>query len=216
MKTALVVYVITWLIIIIPLVLFNLKRIRVVMPDGKKKPAWKFILFLALLQIVITILLVSSYQITIRTRYELAAERYVEKHAEFLVGHVSYEEYEELTAPLLSGNMPEEKVLLVPGDDLHTVRFQIGDWITPKNFLKEPGFPDVEIIDEEANPVFLFCVVDNARESVIYLLGMKADANGQNWKVFYYDLLPEEISNNSDFNSFRPNAKNGKWHYFSS
>ena len=212
MQTALILYIVFWFMVIVPLVLFNLKRIRVKNSDGSGRIKWGFLSAILAIAVLLTVFICSSYQMTVRTRYELAAERFVEYHAKYLTGHLSYEEYIAETAALRGGSeAPSQEVLDVPGVDLLKARFQIGDWMTPSKYDGVEGFPETVVLNTENNPVFLFYTVDNGTETSVFLVRMESDSNGQNWLFTYQGVVPEEIVSNSSFNSFKPNAKNGKW-----
>jgi len=218
MRTAILVYIMTWILLVVPLLLFNLKRMRKKRPDGSYKIRWGFISFIGVICVIISVFLFSAYQTTIQSRYELAAERFVQKHGEYLTGRLSFDEFVEETSSLYLSEaaIPAEDMLFVQGSSADSVRFQIGDWITPKYFRDVEGFPKIEIIEEESNPVFIFCSINSGDVSSFFLLGMKSDDKGQNWRIFCYEPLPEEIETNTAFNSYKPNAKNGKWFYISS
>ena len=216
MQTVKIIYCSLWILLTIPLVLFNLKRVFRRQDDGRKKANIPSIILVSILFTLVSVFIFFSYRTTMASRYEVAAERYITEHARYLVGTNSYDQYLEKTAVQREGDfIPEQESLDKGVSDGKFVRFQFGDWITPAKFKGIEGFPETVILSDDANPVFLFYTMSDGVDTVFFLVGLQSDVNGSNWKITYHDVLPEEIATNSQFNSFKPNAKNGKWYNIS-
>ena len=212
MQTTFIIYLSVWILVIVPLIAFNMKRIVAKNLDGTKKIRWVGASVILALAVFLSFFLFSAYQTTLNSRYEIAGEWYAEQHARYLTGQFTYEEYVEATKDRRNGTPPPpQEVLDVPGTNLGLARFQIGDWITPAKFEDAEGFPETDIINRENNPVFLFYSMSDGTNSIYYMIRMQSDDRGQHWQITYHDLIPEAVDNDSRFNSFRPNAKSGKW-----
>ena len=216
MQTVKIMYWALWALLAIPLIFFNLKRIFKRNEDGSKKKSLSFFIFISILFVLVSIFMFYSYRTTMASRYEIAAERYINEHAHYLNGSITYDQYLEKTAVLRLGDyIPDQDSLDTAFTAKETVRFQFGDWIVPSKYNDAEGFPDTEVLHEESNPVFLIYTMSDGVETIYYLIRLQSDLNGTNWKITYHDVLPEVIANDSRFNSYKPNIKNGKWYEIS-
>lgn len=83
MKTALMIYIAMGVLSIVPLILFNIRKIWVRRPpDPIQFKASRFCVILVLC-IGIGTFLYAGYQATIHNRYEIATERFAQQHAQF-------------------------------------------------------------------------------------------------------------------------------------
>ena len=215
MQTAKMIYLAMLILLIVPMIGFNIKRMSVKPLGGLRRIKWGIVIVIAVLTIFISGFLFAAYKITVGTRYELAAERYIDLHAEYVTGQITYDEYIAKTAPMRTADADtsalKEQLAAAGGTTKKAVRFQISSWIIPKYFTDIPSVPAVTVIDSE-NPVFLIYRFDDASVVSYYLIEMVwSDSGG--WKIAYHikasDAQYESVKTNL------PSLKNGKWFYIS-
>jgi len=219
MQTTKFIYLIMWAFFIVPLLGFNIKRLSAKKYGEKRKIKWGFIAFVAVLAAFITVFLVFAYNMTINTRYELAAERYVDLHAQYATGKLTYDEYISKSSLLQTPDADTEAFTATLKDTgsspKESVRFQIGNWIIPKYYKDNENFPKVEAIDAE-NPVFVLYLIDGGSllsasvesNQFYYLLEMVWNDDG-GWKIAYQAPATEEQL--AAAKSSLPSEINGKW-----
>jgi hypothetical protein len=217
MQTTLYVYLIMWTMIVLPLLVFNVKRMSVKPFGERRRPKWGFISFVVVFIVLVSAFLFSAYTYTLKARYELAAERYISLHAEYITGQMSYEEYIAKTKDLRTFNADtshlQDELALDSKSNPKSVKFQIGDWIIPKYYLENDLYPDTTMIDDD-NPVFLWYRINDAESSTIFLIKMVwKDANG--WQITYHARATEEQANTSEVKNSLPSLINGKWYRIS-
>lgn len=215
MQTTKMIYLAILILLIVPLILFNIKRMSAKQLGSKRRIKWGVVIVIAVLTIFISGSLFASYKITVDTRYELAAERYIDLHAEYVTGQITYDEYLAKTAPMRTIDADtstlKDQLATADGTAKKAVRFQISSWIIPKYFSEIPSLPPIEVLDNE-NPVFLLYRFDDASAVSYYLIEMIwSDAGG--WKIAYHvkasDAQYDSVKTNL------PSLKNGKWFYIS-
>ena len=215
MQTAKMIYLVMWVLLAAPLIGFNIKRMSEKKLAVKRRIKWGFVLFIAALIVFISIFLFYAYKVTLDTRYELAAERYIDTHAEYLTGKLSYQEYLEKTAPLIASTANtsefEEKLASYDGLPVKEVRFQISSWIIPKYYQDNAAFPKTNVIDAN-NPVFVLYLFDDTSTKTYYLIEMVwKDEDG--WKIAYH--APATKEQLAAGKTALPSEINGKWFYLS-
>lgn len=214
MQTTLYVYLIMWTMIVLPLLVFNVKRMSIKRLGEKRRPKWGFISFVAVFIVLVSVFLYSAYTYTIKARYELAAERYISLHAEYITGQITYEAFLAKTSDLRTSDADtshlQDELALSNDATPKSVQFQIGNWITPKYYLENDLYPDTTPIDEQ-NPVFLWYRMNDAESSTIYLIEFVwSDTNG--WQVAHHARATEEQANTSEVKNSLPSLINGKWY----
>jgi len=215
MQTTKMIYLVMLILLIVPLVGFNIKRMSVRQLGAKRRIKWGVVIVIAALTIFISGFLYTAYKITVDTRYELAAERYIDLHAEYVTGQITYDEYIAKTAPMRTIDADtsalKDQLATADGTTRKAVRFQISSWIIPKYFADIPSIPPVTVIDSE-NPVFLIYRFDDASSVSYYLIEMIRNDSG-GWKIAYHikasDAQYDSVKTNL------PSLKNGKWFYIS-
>jgi len=209
MQTAKLVYLIMWVLMAVPLIGFNIKRMYVKKFGEKRRIKIPFVLFIAALAAFISVFLFYAYKVTVDTRYELAAERYIDLHAEYATGRLTYDEYEKLSAGLQTDGADTQAFadeLRASAGDADSVRFQIGDWITPKYYEDDEAFPKTTVIDKE-NPVFLMYRFEEGSEQAFYLIEMVWSDGG--WKIAYHAPATDEQYESAK--KTLPSEINGQW-----
>jgi len=215
MQTAKMIYLTMLILLIVPLIGFNIKRMSVKQLGAKRRIKWGVVSVIAVLTIFIGGFLFAAYKVTIDTRYELAAERYIDLHAEYVTGQITYDEYIAKTAPMRTADADtsnlKDEFATADGTTKKAVRFQISSWIIPKYYTTYPSFPAVEVLGNE-NPVFLLYRFDDASSVSYYLIEMVwSDAGG--WKIAYHAKASDAQVKKGGPNL--PSEKNGKWFYIS-
>ena len=215
MQTAKMIYLTMLILLIVPLIGFNIKRMSVKQLGAKRRIKWGVVSVIAVLTIFIGGFLFAAYKVTIDTRYELAAERYIDLHAEYVTGQITYDEYIAKTAPLRTADADmsalKDQLATADGTTKKAVRFQISSWIIPKYFSDFPSLPAVEVLGKE-NPVFLVYRFDDASTVSYYLIEMIWNDDG-GWKIAYHVKASDTQAKKAENNL--PTVKNGKWFYIS-
>ena len=93
MKATLILYIVMGALFLVPLILFNIRRIFVRKPPAPLKINWGRGLFVVLFSAFLVFFLVCAYRTTMESRYEIAAERIAEQHASMLAGNQSAEDF---------------------------------------------------------------------------------------------------------------------------
>lgn len=214
MQTTKIIYLAMLILLVVPLIGFNLKRMSVKSFGEKRRIKWGIVIFIAALTLVVSGFLFAAYKVTVDTRYELAAERYIDLHAEYVTGQISYDEFLAASAPMRTADADTAKLEaeLSTGTDVKkAVRYQISSWITPKYYPTYESFPVVEVLGSE-NPVFLLYRFDDASDITYYLIEMvRNDQDG--WQIAYHAQATD--AQYEDAKSVLPSEKNGKWFYIS-
>ena len=95
MKATLILYIVMGALFLVPLILFNIRRIFVRKPPAPLKINWGRGLFVVLFSAFLVFFLVCAYRTTMESRYEIAAERIAEQHASMLAGNQSAEDFRQ-------------------------------------------------------------------------------------------------------------------------
>lgn len=220
MQTAKFIYILMWALFIVPLIGFNVKRLSVKKYGEKRSIKWGFIAFITALCIFISVFLLFAYKVTVDTRYELAAERYIDLHAEYVTGQLAYDEYISQSGSMRTSDADTAALidaLANTKDSLkESVRFQIGNWIIPKYYQDDENFPKTEVIDA-GNPVFLIYLLDEGLTDTAsddettlkyYLIEMVWSDEG-GWKIAYHAPATDEQLKSAK--ESLPSLINGKW-----
>ncbi len=210
MQTTLLIYVVIWVLIVVPLVGFNVKRTYVKRYPDKPKIRWGYCAFLAGLSLLLSLFLFGAYQVTISSRYELAAERCIDIHAEYLAGKIDYDEYmdraracrtPEADTTDFDNELSSENGIATSG-----IRFQISSWIIPKYYQDDDAFPKTDVIDAN-NPVYVLYLMDDHSKQTYYTLRMIKESDG--WKIDYQ--APATEAQIKAAKSALPSQVNGQW-----
>ena len=220
MQTAKFVYILMWALFIVPLIGFNVKRLSVKKYGEKRSIKWGFIAFLTALCVFISVFLLFAYKMTVDTRYELAAERYIDLHAEYVTGQLTYDEYITQSGSMQTPDADTaaftSTIANIQDSAKESIRFQIGNWIIPKYFQDDENFPKTEVIDAN-NPVFVVYLLDTGSPDTItddkttleyYLIEMVWSDDG-GWKIAYH--APATDAQLKSANDSLPSLINGKW-----
>jgi len=217
MQTAGIIYIVMWALFVVPLIGFNIKRFSSRKMGEKRKPKWFFLTFVFVLTIIVSVFLYSAYTYTVHSRYELAAERYIDTHAEYVTGQITYEEYLAKTAGIRTADADtsslKDELALSDQTTPKSIKFQIGNWITPKYYTNSDLYPVTAAINDQ-NPVFLWYRLVDGNTTSIYLIEMVwNDAKG--WQIAYHARATDEQAKSQDVLNALPSLINGKWYHIS-
>jgi len=220
MQTAKFIYILMWALFIVPLIGFNVKRLSEKKYGEKRSIKWGFIAFIAALCVFISVFLLFAYKVTLDTRYELAAERYIDLHAEYVTGQLTYDEYISQSALLETPDADTaaftDALANTKDSPKESVRFQIGNWITPQYYQDDESFPKTEVVDAN-NPVFVIYLLDvgdpdtiaDDKTTLEYYLIEMIWSDGGGWKIAYHaPATDEQLKSEKDS---LPSLINGKW-----
>lgn len=207
MKTTLFIYILMGVLFILPLVLFNIRKIWVRRPpDPMKFRPGRFV-FILLASAFIVTFLVTAYQQTMLRRYEIAIERAAQQHAEAIVGTRSLDDYrgylldngtETLQESLDATEFPDY-------GDANEVRFQISKNYLPKYWQEMDEFVKAPVDESGENPIYvMYKLVCNDREDY-YVMRLRYD--GERWKYEWFGNANEVQIKKIPM----PTEKNGKW-----
>lgn len=217
MQTALIVYMAIWALVVVPLIGFNIKRISHKKFGENRKIHWGFLSFVVIFTVAISIFLYSAYTYTVHSRYELAAERYIDMHAEYVTGQLTYDEYLAKTAGMRTSNADisslKDELALSDQATPKSIQFQIGNWITPKYYTKSDLYPVTAAISDQ-NPVFLWYRLVDGNTTSIYLIEMVWD-DAKGWQIAYHVRATDEQANSKAVLNELPSLINGKWYHIS-
>lgn len=212
MKTTLIVYIVIGVLFIVPLILFNLRRIFVRKPPAPMKINWGRAAFVVLLSGFLAFFLVCSYNTTIASRYEIATEKIADMHAQMLTEQVSADEFRtfvtENGTELVGESLENADLTDLPGGQ-EEVRFQLGNRMTPRYWEDEDAFPHTEVLGDES-PVYLMYKLEAGGETRFYTIRLRQVDGG--WKYDWFGNATQEQIDAMDSGRYLPNAQNGKWY----
>ena len=212
MQTTRVIYLVIWGMFLIPLLALGIRHMFIRRIGEKTRIKTGVVIITAAVAIGLSVFLYAAYETTLTSRYELAAERYIELHAHYVLGIRDDVSYQKEVNLLRSADGDQDSFAAfdeqlrkdVTASD--KIRFQISSWITPKYYKDDPAFPETAIIKDD-NPVFIVYLFEEETEQTYYMLRMEQQESG--WKITYQGLASEEQIQAAQ--SALPSQKNGQW-----
>ena len=207
MKTTLAIYILLGILFIVPLILFNIRKIWVKKPPDPVKFKPVRFTVIALLCVFIAVFLTTAYRLTLQNRYEIATERLAEQHAQAIVGSQTIDDFRAFLAENGTENLEASLAEMEFPDygDVSEARFQLSDWCIPRYWEGNEAFEQVEVLDSN-NPVYiLYRMVAGDRNDLI-LVRMRNTDDG--WK---YDAISMATEEQIDVVK-APLEKTGKWY----
>lgn len=206
MKTTLMIYIVIGVLTVVPLLLYNIRKIWVKNPPEPVhfKPV-RCVVILLIAAFIVTFL-TCSYQATLRNRYEIALQNVAEQHAQVLTGQQSEEDFyrffeEHGTA---AGKESVAKIDLKAAGTGDTVAFQLSSACRPQYWKDKEGFEQVDIENSD-NPLYLMYRIKVEDKLTYYALRVRQTDDG--WK---YDWIGE--ANDQQQKAIEmPSVLNGKW-----
>ena len=189
MKTTLAIYILLGILFIVPLILFNIRKIWVKKPPDPVKFKPVRFTVIALLCVFIAVFLTTAYRLTLQNRYEIATERLAEQHAQAIVGSQTIDDLRAF----LTENGTEN------------LEASLAEMEFPDYGDVSEAFEQVEVLDSN-NPVYiLYRMVAGDRNDLI-LVRMRNTDDG--WK---YDAISMATEEQIDVVK-APFEKTGKWY----
>ncbi len=207
MKATLILYIVMGCLFVIPLVLFNIRKIWVRKPPNPVQFKWGRCTFVVLFSAFIVFFLVCAYRSTMANRYEIPTEKLATKHAQMITGEISLTEFRQFVVD----NGTESVAASFDATDWSAfssadeVRFQFSNWYIPRYWEGEEGFEGVEVLGDE-NPVYLQYLLQVGEQQAYYVLRLRNTEEG--WK---YDWVGNATEEHSDVIKM-PSQINGKWY----
>ena len=207
MKTTLIVYLVFWLMITVPLICFNLKKMWKKQPGEPKRFQWKVFITVAVVFVLSSAFLFSAYRVTMRVRYEISAEQYLTYQGEYLTGIRDEEDLLSQISAMQTEEFDTELQPSLPYSSAQQVRFQIGDQITAK--YAERGYLPIPDEANQDNIIYTFCLVDIDGQQAYYFLRMVRQDDDR-WKIDAFVLAnDQQVSANQRYFA---NAETGIWY----
>lgn len=207
MKTTLIVYLIFWLMIAVPLLCFNLKKMWIKEPGEPRRFNWKIFITVAVVFVLSSAFLFSAYRVTIRIRYEITAEKYLQLQGEYVMGNRPAEQLENELKNIQTLEYNAEGQAVFSYASAKQVRFQIGDQITAK-YAAKGYLPEPDEANRD-NTIYTFCLLDIDGQQTYYYLRMIRQSD-DTWKIDLVAVATEEqVSANQKYFA---NTETGIWH----
>ena len=212
MKATLILYIVMGALFLVPLILFNIRRIFVRKPPAPMKINWSRGLFLLVFSAFLVFFLVCAYRTTLESRYEIAVERIAEQHASMLTGDQTAEAFrkyvqdngtEQVSESLEAADLTD---LPVNGSQ---ARFQISNWLTPKYWEEDDAYAKTEKLGDE-NPVYVMYRMESGGQRKLYTVRMRKTDDG--WKYDWFGNATEEQIKSMEKGRRLPQETNGKWY----
>lgn len=207
MKTTLMIYIAMGVLTVVPLLLYNIRKIWVKNPPEpvRFKPV-RCVVIVAIAAFIV-VFLVNGYHATLRNRYEIALERVAEMHAEVLTGQQTEQAFwdflKENGTDAIRENL-EKTTLTEPGEGA-TVQFQLSSACRPQLWRNKEGFPQVETQGSDS-PLYLMYRMKAGGESRYYALRLAQTDEG--WKYDWFGKATEQQIKTIEI----PSELNGKWY----
>lgn len=209
MQTTLMIYILMGILFLVPLIGFNIRKIWVKKaPDPVKFNLPRFIVIL-LLCVLILVFLVVAYQQTMKNRPEIAAEKLAVQHGNVLMGQQNWDDFKNFVEENGTENMAvvlDEMEPIKPIDGITSIPLQISKWCTPKYWVDDESFEQVEVLSDE-NPVYMMYMMQIDGQDVYYAFRIVKTDEG--WKYDWFGEANEGQIKAIDM----PSKKNGKWYY---
>lgn len=207
MKTTLIVYLIFWLMIVVPLICFNIKKMWIKEPGEHRRFNWKVFITVAVVFVLTSAFLFSAYRVTTRVRYEITAEKYLMLQGEHLTGSRPVEQLENELKAMQTTEYNTEDQAIFSYASANQVRFQIGDQITAK-YAAKGYLPEPDEAERE-NTIYTICLLDIDGRQAYYYLRMIRQSD-DTWKIDSVAVATEEqiLANQKTF----ANKETGIWY----
>ena len=201
MKTTLIVYLIFWLMIAVPLICFNLKKMWIKEPGEPRRFNWKVFTTVAVVFALASAFLFSAYRVTLRIRYEITAEKYWKLQGEYLTGSRPADQLKaELKAVQTEGHQTQGQTVFSYGSAQQ-------DQITAKYAAK--GYLPAPEEAQKDNTIYTFCLVEIDGQQAYYYLRMIRQSDDR-WNIDA-TLVADEKQISANQKNFA-NAETGIWH----
>ncbi|MGI6264757.1 MAG: hypothetical protein ACOYJY_04740 [Acutalibacteraceae bacterium] len=207
MNTTLFVYIAMGVLTVVPLILYNIRKIWVRQePSGVKfNPARCAVI--GLIAVLLVAFLIGGYRATLRNRYEIALERLATAHAEVVTGQRDEASFwrfvQENGTDAVADDL--QKTALTPSGTASSARFQLSSACRPQFWRDQPAFEQAPVASDDDPLYLLYRLEVNGRES-LFAVRMGRTADG--WRYEWFGAASEEQAKIIGL----PSAINGKWY----
>jgi hypothetical protein len=211
-QTAKLVFTIMILLIVLPVIGFNLKSFVITVPGEKKRYNKVRIGVVALAVVLITWFCISLYYFTIDFQPLLVAERYSSSFNQAAQGKIKYEEFEKWTKALASDGIANAAQFIEEAKEMAAKggRFQLGEEMLPRHYIRAEIFPVPEGVGEyDSSPIYMFQIFEFGGQKVHYLLLM--ELRGNEWKIIDQVKATQEQVEYAEKNNFIKAEQTSKW-----
>ncbi len=206
MEVARAIYIAMALVSIVPLILFNIRRIWVRRPPEPMK--FKPVRFTVILLICVGLggFLFAGYQVTLHTRYEIATERAAAQHAQVLAGKSTMEDFRQFVLDNGTGEVADsfDKTAFPAIENASHIRFQISKQCVSRFWKDKEGFEQAEL-DSDDNPIYVMYRMEADGEQ--FYIAMRLRRIEDNWKYEWIGNATDKQISTIEM----PTVDNGKW-----
>lgn len=208
MKTTGIVYLVFWLMITVPLICFNLKKMWIKNPGEPKRFNWKVFTVVTVVFVAASAFLFSAWRVTLNIRYEITAEQYLSAQGEYYTGSRPQEELQkELEAFVTADFDSAQDNASFPYGEAGQVKFQIGDQINAK-YAAKGSLPEPSK-EQWDNTIYAFYLLDVDGQQSYYYLRMICQEDDR-WLIdCNVKATEEQVAANQKYFA---NAETGIWH----
>lgn len=206
MKTTLMIYIAMGVLTVVPLLLYNIRKIWVKKPpEPVKFNPVRCVVIVAIAAFIVTFL-VNSYHATLRNRYEIATERVAQLHAEVLTGQKTEQDFWDFLKENGSSTLQQDAAvdLLAPGQ-ADSVQFMLSSACRPQLWQGKDGFEQVTTQSNES-PLYLMYRIKSDGKASYYALRLVQTDDG--WQYDWFGVASENQQNTIEI----PSELNGKWY----
>lgn len=207
MNTTLMIYVVIGVLTVVPLLLYNIRKIWVKNPPAPVRFRPVRCVVIVLIAAFIVTFLTCAYQATLRNRYEIALQNLATQHARLLTGQQSEAEFrrfvEENGTDSVSAGLEQTDLMAVGTAD--TVEFQLSSACRPQIWQGKEGFEQAEV-ESSDNPLYLMYRLKAGEQQMFYALRLRQTGDG--WKYDWFGEANEQQRKTIEM----PTELNGKWY----
>lgn len=160
MGTTNIVFIVLWVMTVLPLVLFNINKIIVKKDDGNRAIKVPRLIVIVTLTLIISFVLLGTYNVTIDYQPKLVSDRFINT-----LTADSFENAKEDFDPLLHKDMDSQAL-----EDMYNAiphkggRFQVGERVLAKYFHDREDFPSDNVSEGQEDVVCVILRVDKTGE----------------------------------------------------
>ncbi|HOV69937.1 MAG TPA: hypothetical protein PLZ84_06390, partial [Clostridia bacterium] len=165
METAIFVYTIIAILVIVPIILFNIRHYVKRAPGEPARLNFPRIITISIITVALVGFFISMYNFTTRNQPQLVTERVLRQYIAVSKGDITKDEFLDKA----SDDLTQDFIRQVESGEhgfidyaASVTRFQLNDIVLPKYHASSEGkkvFPQVEgVVEQELSPVFMFVV----------------------------------------------------------
>lgn len=210
MATAKIVFILLWMVFILPLIFFNIGKMYRKKEGEKPRLNIPVVTSIAILAILITLILLNTYNITIDYQPVLVADRFVNT-----LSTAEYEEAEKSFKKIVVNESIE--------DDINEIfssvpekggRYQIGSIIRAKYFYDKEFFPSENVKENQSDVVCVMVRIDNNNPQYDYFIIRMRKTDKIKWRVDAVMRANEESVSYAKKYDLISTEHSGTWYKF--